>query len=75
MQTIITMRSVSEPRTYATASARPIAMIVSSTSSGTSTVSEGPSRVARMCDTGSFVLHDAPKSAVRICLPKIPSWT
>ena len=50
-------------------------MIVSRISSGTSTVSDGPRRVARMCETGSLVLHDAPKSAVTICLMKMPSCT
>ncbi len=44
-------------------------------SSGTSTVSDGPSRVSRMCDTRSFVLQLAPKSAVTICLMKMPSCT
>ena len=75
MQTIITIRSVSDPRTYATANASAMAISVEMTRSGTSTVSDGPSRVARMFDTRSFVLQLAPKSAVTICLTKIPSCT
>ena len=72
MQTIITARSVSEPRTYATASARPIAISVDRISHGTSTVSDGPSRVAMMCDTGSLVLQLAPKSPVTHLLDEDP---
>ena len=44
-------------------------------SSGTSTVSDGPRRVAMMCDTVSLVLQLAPKLAVRTCLMKIHSCT
>jgi hypothetical protein len=57
----------------ASASAMPQA--VSSTVSGTSTVSEGPSRLVMMCETGSPVLQALPKSKLRICLTKIHSWT
>src|ERR1051325_6382568 len=42
-------------------------------SSGTSTVSDGPSRVLKMSDTRSLVAQLAPKSAVAICLTKMPS--
>ena len=75
LDTIITARSVSEPRTYATASASAIEISVPMMSNGTSTVSEGPRRVPMMCETRSLVLQLAPKSPVRICLTKIPSCT
>ena len=52
-----------------------MAITVSRISSGTSTVSDAGSRVTRMLETRSFVLQDAPKSAVSTCLTKIPSWT
>ena len=43
--------------------------------SGTSTVSEGPRRVAKISETRSLVDQLAPKSAVSICLTKITSCT
>ena len=45
------------------------------TSSGTSTVSDGPSRVAKICETRSLVAQLTPKSAVAICFTKIQSCT
>jgi hypothetical protein len=42
-------------------------------SSGTTTVSDGPSLVSMMWETFSLVLQLAPKLAVTICLTKIPS--
>ena len=47
---------------------------VSITKSGTSTVSEGPSRVAKIADTFSLVDQLSPKSPVTICWMKIHSW-
>jgi hypothetical protein len=72
VQATITRRSVSEPRTKAMASASAIPIAVSSTVSGTSTVSEGPSRLARMCDTGSPVLQALPKSKSQDLLHEDP---
>src|SRR5256885_745876 len=71
----MTARSVNEPRTYATASASPIEIRVERISHGISNVSDGPSRVAMMCDTASLVLQLAPKSAVTTCWMKIHSCT
>jgi hypothetical protein len=45
------------------------------TSSGTSTVSDGPRRVAKIAETFSLVAQLAPKSPVAICLMKSQSWT
>jgi hypothetical protein len=75
VQATITARSVSEPRTKAIASASAMPNTVSSRVSGTRTVSEGPSRLAMICATGSPVLQALPKSKLRICLTKIPSCT
>ncbi len=75
MHATITARSVSEPRTKAMASARAMPSRVSSTVRGTSTVSDGPSRLAMMCETGSPVLQALPKSKLRICFTKIHSCT
>ena len=75
VQATITARSVSEPRTYATSIAAAMETSVLTSSSGTSTVSDGPSRVAKMLETRSLVDQLAPKSPVRICWRKIQSWT
>ena len=38
-------------------------------------MNDGGSRVKMIDEIFSFVLQDAPKSPVRICLTKIQSWT
>src|SRR5436853_489181 len=63
---IMTVRSVRLPRTYATSMAAAMARSVLMMSIGTSTVREGPMRVARMLDTASLDAQLTPKSAVAI---------
>ena len=75
VQAIITMRSVSEPRTKAMASASATPKKVSSTVSGISTIIDGPRREVMMCDTDSPVAQLWPKSKVTICLMKIHNCT
>ena len=60
VHSIITIRSVSDPRTEATAKARIIEITVCKIVSGINKVSEGPKRVRIICDTGSPVLQLAP---------------
>ena len=55
VQPIITARSVSEPRTYATSIAAAMPSNVLIMSSGTSTVSDGPRRVAKICETTNAI--------------------
>jgi hypothetical protein len=74
----ITRRSVSEPRTKAMASASAMPMAVSRIVSGTSTVSDGPRRLAMMCATGSPVAQAVPKSNVttaRTPVRRHPPWS
>ena len=54
---IITIRSVKEPRTDATAKARIIEITVCKITSGIMIVSEGPKRVKIISDTDSPVLQ------------------
>ena len=75
VQPIMMARSVSEPRRYATPIAIAIDNNVVIMSIGTSTVSEGPRRVAKIAETFSLVAQLAPKSPVTICVMNIHNCT
>ncbi len=57
---IMTIRSVREPRTAATANAKIIEITVCKMVSGIKSVSDGPNRVKIICETDSPVLQLAP---------------